>query len=76
MYHSYKKGSSRPVTFDCNRTQTLKALFAVRMTKILKKDPLLINVDEASFGRLTKNNYSWLPIGVTGTIKNAKIVGS
>ena len=35
----------------------------------------LINVDESSFDRSTRNNYSWLPKGEDNPIVNDRVSG-
>ena len=36
---------------------------------------MVINVDESSFDRSIKNQYSWLPIGESATIINDRVIG-
>ena len=60
---SFKKGKSWPVTWSKNKQQLLKCLFAIKIIPLISKSKLLINIDETSFSRLTKLDYSWLKKG-------------
>ena len=67
---SFKKASSRPIQIDVKIIQRLKALFSIMLTKQLDKIEWVVNLDESSFSRLTKQNYTWLLKGVPGSVKN------
>ena len=43
---------------------------------MILEEKTIINVNEASYSRLVKQNYSWLPRGLEGAIINSKWVGS
>ena len=73
---SFKKASSRPIQIDVKIIQRLKALFLIMLTKQLDKIEWVVNVDESSFNRLTKQNYTWLLKGVPGNVKNIQFSGS
>ena len=66
----YKKGLARLVDFDEERQKLVKLWFSVKIWKVIDKFDALINIDESSFSRLTKNNYSWIPKGKEQIIKN------
>ena len=56
---SYKKRKSCPVDLSQNRQQLLKCLFSAKMSQYLSKYEILVNIDESSFSRRTKLDYSW-----------------
>ena len=66
----YKKGLSRIVSFDEEMNRLTKQWFTIRILKSLDQFNVLINIDESSFSRLTKKNYSWIPKGKEQIIKN------
>ena len=59
----YKNGLSRMVSFDEEMNGLAKQWFTIRIWKSLDQFNVLINIDESSFSRLTKKNYSWIPKG-------------
>ena len=73
--YRFKKGSSRNLFSMKEETKFSQAIFAWRLLSDLYKGRLIVNVDESSFGRLIKNNYSWLPKGSTHPIINTKCEG-
>ena len=67
---TYKRGLSRLINYNEEHQLRMKQWFAVTLSKMLKKLELLINIDESSFSRLTKKNYSWIQKGKEQIIKN------
>ena len=63
MKYSYKKGSSRPPVYATIRTQLAKVLFWTELLTFIGKGETIINLDESSFDRSTKLEFSWLPKG-------------
>ena len=51
-------------------------MFSIILAKQLDKIEWVVNVDESSFSRLTKQNYAWLLKGVSGSVKNIQFSGS
>ena len=70
MRLSYKKGKSRPVSFDLLKQEYLKSLFSADICSKINNFLLLVNVDESSFSRSMKLNYSWIEKGEDNTITN------
>ena len=66
----YKRGSSRPVLSKKRTSKYLNAIFSSRMLLAIYNRSLIINVDESSYNRTVKSNYSWLPIGDSSPILN------
>ena len=66
----YKRGLSRVIDYNEEWQLWMKQWFAVKLSMLLKNFELLINIDESSFSRLTKKNYSWIPKGKAQIIKN------
>ena len=60
MNISFKKSTSRPSNLNRERQQLLKWLFSRRLTKRISSNMILININESSFLRSTKINYSWI----------------
>ena len=60
---SFKKGKSCPVGLSRSKHQLLKWLFVTKIVPFLSRSKLLINIDETSFSKLTKPDYSWLKKG-------------
>ena len=67
---SYKRGSDR-LTLSMNpKLKYQQAIFSCRMIKKLESREIVINVDESSYTRSVKTNYSWLPKGRMKPIVN------
>ena len=49
----------------------MKLLFVVELWKILPEIEAIFNIDEPSFSRLTKENYSWCRRGACGIVRNS-----
>ena len=75
MRYSYKKGSSRPAKYGTKRVQLVKVLHWAELLKLFLDGKVVINVDESSFDRSVKNQYSWLPRGKNAPIINDTIQG-
>ena len=58
---SYKRGSARLALSMDPKLKYQQAIFSCRMIKILESGDIIINVDESSYTRSIKTNYSWLP---------------
>ena len=56
---SFKRCSSRPITLNWKILKLKKILFLVRLCKMINRHSILANIDESSFSRNTKTNYSW-----------------
>ena len=68
MSYSYQKGSNRPPRVATRSHQLAKGCFACRMLRLLLEGNMIFNCDESSFDRSIRENYSWLPTGVGGSI--------
>ena len=75
MRFAYKKGSSRPPKYATRRIQIVKFLFWTELLDLIAKGEVIINIDESSFDRSVKREYSWLPIGQSFPIINERIKG-
>lgn len=73
--YSFKKGCSRPMKYKSKHIQILKAGFSVDFLKLLYKGVRIWNVDESSFDRSLRQEYSWLPKGENQPIINSTWVG-
>ena len=73
---SFKKGSSRPYALDVDKQKLQKQLFWVRLSQKLSSIKMLINLDESTINKDTKNNYSKLKIGKHCSINNIIFKGS
>ena len=75
MEFAYKKGSSRPPVYATMRSQLVKALFWTELLLLMAKGEIIINLDESSFDRSVKRQFSWLPVGRSYPIINDKLKG-
>ena len=75
MKFAYKKGSSRPPMYSIMRSQIVKALFWTELLLLIAKGEIIINLDESSFDRSVKRQFSWLPVGRSYPIINDKLKG-
>ena len=73
---SYKKGSSRPLKYESNKSKLVKKLFAIEFSNILRSDYLFINIDEVLFSNKTKHSFSWMPKVKSSKIENITFKGS
>ena len=73
---SFKKATSKPFTLDVRRQRLLQVYFWVKLAQQLRSWKWILNVDEATISKNTKNNYTWLIRGVQGSIKNIVFGGS
>ena len=62
MKYNYKKGSSRPSSCTTTRIQLFKGLLSIQLLSSLRSNKIVVNIDEWSFERSVKQNYSWLAI--------------
>ena len=75
LKYRFKKGSSRPPKYMSRRIQLVKALFWTELLSLLYRTEVVINVDESSFERSIKRQYSWLPKGKSSAIINDRLRG-
>ena len=75
MKYVYKKGSSRPPVYAAKRTQLVKALFWTELLSYIARGEIVININESSFDRTVKREFSWLPMGRSYQIINERIKG-
>ena len=66
----YKKGLARKVNFEEERQELIKQWFSIKMSKVIDSFDVLINIDESSFTRLTKKDFSWIPKGKKQIVKS------
>ena len=67
---SYKRGCPRPPKYAQSSIKTAKGLFYTELLRMIHREELIFNVDEWSFTRSLKSNYSWLPIGKSSSLIN------
>ena len=66
----YKKGLARLVDFQEERQKLVKQWFSIKLSKVIENFDVLINIDESSFTRLTKKDFSWIPKGREQIVKS------
>ena len=59
MNMSYKRVKSRPSNINIKKIDKIRSLFAVKLSKEITFNSLLININESSINRFVKSNYSW-----------------
>ena len=74
--YSYKRCSSRPLLLNRSLSKLKKVLLSVKLWKMITQSTVLVNVDESSFSRSTKANYSWSLKGSSSSISNIIFWGS
>ena len=74
---NFKKGCSRPPKYIQPKTVITKGLFWTELLRMIhKQQQLIFNVDEWSFTRAVKAEYSWLPVGKSSMVINDHWKGS
>ena len=73
---SFKRVKPRPSNIDFERLNLIRSLFAVKFSKLITRETLIINIDESSINRHTKDQYSWGFKGKHIEAKNTCIRGS
>ena len=53
-----------------------KILFTVKLLKTLKRDTVMVNIDELLFSKYIKINYSWSKSGMSSNLSTEKVKGS
>ena len=76
LHFSYKRISSRPVYQDPLSTEIMKYLYVIEFSNIVDCSKVFVNIDEISFAKSTKINYSWSKKGETWVMNNASLQGS
>ena len=76
LNYSYKKGSSTSFRGASRKIHLQQKIFSWRMLKNILMKKYIVNIDESSFNRDIKKEYSWLPRGVTSSIVNQIYSGS
>ena len=73
---SFKRVSPRSVVQDQARISIYKLIFWVEVVNLIKREHMLINIDEVLQSNSTKTNYSWGARGRTSIVKNIMFKGS
>ena len=76
MKMSFKRVKSRPTNVNLEKIDKIRSLFAVKLSKEITSNTLLINIDETSINRFVKTNYSWGYKGKPIESRNASFTGS
>ena len=74
--YSFKRCSSRPFTLNHKALKLKKALFTIKLLKMINQGSIIINVDEWVFSQSTKPNYSWSKVGVPSNRSTEIVKGS
>ena len=73
---SFKRVSSRPVATNKDPIDLLKKVFCLEYGNLVEPESVIVNIDEATFSRSTKINYSWGCRGKWIIMQNASFKGS
>ena len=73
---SFKRVSPRPVVQDQARINIYKLIFWVEFVNLIKREHVIVNIDEVLLSNSTKTNYSWGVRGRTAIVKNILFKGS
>ena len=74
LRYSLKKGSNLPKRILNIGHKLAWSYFSLQMLRFLLKEQHIVSWDESSFSRLTKRNYSWLPMKSRRSIINNEII--
>ena len=75
MRYSFKRGTDRNVRAKSTVSVYQQSIFSAKLLSEIYDDTLIINIDENSFSRSVKSNYSWLPIRQSSDIINVSSQG-
>ena len=73
---SFKKVSSRVIIEDQQRVYLLKIIFCFEFANLLKRNLVIVNIDEVLFSNSTKTNCSWGLKGSSTIVHNISFKGS
>ena len=73
---SFKRVKSRSNNIDLKKINSVRNLFAIKFSKVITDDTLVINIDEVSINKDTKINYSWGLKGKDIEVWNSSFIGS
>ena len=76
LKYSFKRCSSRPLTFDHKIAKLKRVLFAIKLLNIINVSSIIVNVDEAVLSYWTMTNYSWIRIGLHSNLSTQNMKGS
>ena len=76
LNYSYKKESSTTISGASTKTKFQQVIFSCRILTEILNEKYIVNIDESSFNRDLKMEYSWLPKGRTSAIINQIYRGS
>ena len=70
LWYTYKRGSSRVPLASDSKLKYLHWIFGLMIMNLISDGWTIINIDEASYTRSIKMDYSWLPRGYSNAIVN------
>ena len=70
LNYSFKKSWSRPMKYMAPSTKISKGFFWIELLKLIHRQQEIYSVDEWSFTRDVKSEYSWLPVGKSSMVIN------
>ena len=77
LRYSFKRGSSRNKRAKSSTSVYEQAVFSSKLMTRILENRLIVNIDESSFGRSIRNNYSWLPksqnFGIINTMWSGRL---
>ena len=72
----FKKWKSRPFAFNVSKIKASRKLFCAHFIDRLEPSTLIVNIDESTFSRTSKIDYSWSKAGSCTEVRNAPFSGS
>ena len=72
----FKRASSKPIKLDTQILYEMQKLFVVLLAEQLERRSWIVNIDECSTSRPTKQSYAWGLKGVPTITKNIMFSGS
>ena len=71
----YKRGNSRPALSIDPKLKYMQWIFGCRVLDMIAERKVIFNIDEATYSRSIKCNYSWLPRGKSCAVIITKWIG-
>ena len=75
LKYSYKRGSSRSTLSHNPKLKYMQWIFSKMVIDFIAEKKIIFNVDESTYSRSIKCNYSWLPLGESSAIINSNWTG-
>lgn len=76
LHMTFRRVSSRPVLENQDYIELLKIVFCIEFSNIWQPDQVYVNIDEVTFSKSTRINYSWALKNTSNNSANISFKGS